>query len=209
MRARAVVAAVLACLVAATVADAARSPRLERLALRAGDTTLARNAMLRRADLPAGWSQATGADSEDAPPCNWNLSRFTITGRSGATFTRSGQAIYAEVDVFPTAAQAQGDYGIQVDPKSLACEGEYLRTSFGSATKLVSARVLASPGLGDRSAARRWTFDANGTTVTVDLLALVRGRANVGLFALSRTGAIPGTAELLRRVDQRLRAATA
>ena len=74
--------AALACLVAAAVADAARSPRLEKLAPTAADTKIAKAAVLRLADLGAGWKQERTSTSGDAPPCKWDLSRFTLTGMS-------------------------------------------------------------------------------------------------------------------------------
>ena len=201
--------AVLACLVAAVAADAARHPHLEKLAPTAADTKIAKAAMLRLADLGAGWKQEHTSASEGAPPCNWDLSRFTITGTSGATFSRDVGAVYAELDVFPTGAQALADYAVQADAKSLGCEGEYLRPSFGASTKLVSSRALAAPGIGDRSAARRWVFKAGTATITVDYVTFVRGRVNGGLFALVRGGPLPGADALVRTMDQRLRGTTA
>ena len=206
---RAALLAVLLCLVAAGAADAARHPHLEKLAPTPADMKIAKAAMLRLADLGAGWKQEKTSASEGAPPCKWDLSRFTITGTSGATFSRSGRAVYAELDVFPTSAQALADYAVQSDPKALACEGEYLRPSFGAATKLASSRALAAPGIGDRSAARRWVFRAGIATITVDYIAFVRGRVNGGLFALVRGGPLPGVDALVRTMDQRLRGTTA
>jgi hypothetical protein len=197
--------AVIACLVAAAAADAARHPHLEKLAPTPADTKIAKAAILRLADLGAGWKQQKTSASEGEPPCKWDLSRFTITGTSGATFVRPAGAVYAELDVFPTSAQALADYAVQSDPKALGCEGEYLRPSFGASTKLVSSRALAAPGIGDRSAARRWVFRAGAATITVDYIAFVRGRVNGGLFALVRGGPLAGADALVRTMDQRLR----
>ena len=117
--------------------------------------------------------------------------------------------MYAEVDVFPTSAQALADYAVQVDAKAARCEGEYLRPSFGASTKLVSTRTLAAPGIGDRSAGRRWVFKSGTTTITVDLIAFVRGRANG--CALRPGARRPAARSRGARPDedQRLRAATA
>lgn len=201
----ALILGLFACLAAATVADAKRSPRLEKLALKASDTEAANAALLRRSDFPAGWKVERGSGSSDAPPCGWNLSRFTLTGQAGATFSKGDAAVYSEVNVFPTEAQALGDYLVQVDPKSLACEGEYLRSSFGTEVKLVSARALPDPRIGDRSAARRWVLRLGAVTMNVDLIAFVRGRTNSGLFVLAPGSPQPALDALARLVAERVK----
>jgi hypothetical protein len=199
----------LGCLAAAVVADAARSPRLEQLELRAGDTKIARAAVLRVADLPAGWRPQATSGGEDAPPCGWNLSAFTITGKADATFVRGTGAVYAEVDVLETAAQARRDFAVQVDVGALGCEGRYLRAAFGPTARIVSAQAVAAPRIGDRAAARRWVFKRDFTTIYVDFVAFVRGRTMGALFALiPGSGPLPGTNGLARAMDERLRAAT-
>jgi hypothetical protein len=192
---------------AASSADAARSPRLEQLALRAADVKTARKAVLRVADLPAGWRTETTADTEDAPPCGWNLSRFTITGKAGATFAKGTGGVYAEVDLLESAGQARGDYATQVDIGDLGCQGRYLRQAFGPTAKLVSGRTLPAPRVGDRAAARRWTFKRDFTTFYVDFVAFVRGRSLGAVFAITTGRPLPVTSGLARTMDERLRGA--
>ena len=149
--------------------------------------------MLRLADLGAGWKQEQDVHLRGRAAVQvGSLAVHDHGNVRRDVLARHRRAVYAELDVFPTSAQALADYAVQADPKALGCEGEYLRPSFGASTKLVSSRALAAPGIGDRSAARRWVFKAGTATITVDYIAFVRGRVNGGLFALVRGGPLPG-----------------
>src|SRR3954452_12207825 len=109
MRLAALATSLVACLVVAdtaAAASAARSPRLERLALRAADVKLARKSIIRASDLTAAWKGGESkAGNDDAPDCAWqDFSRFTITGQAESDFGLTGARIISQVQVFGRAA---------------------------------------------------------------------------------------------------------
>src|SRR4051812_47571463 len=107
-------------------AAAARNPRLEQLRPRAADMRLARGAVLRPADIGAGWmAQASKPDADAPPDCAFqDYSRFTLTGQAQRQYTLRGASVLSRVEVFATGAQARDDFAIDSDPRTARCEGE-------------------------------------------------------------------------------------
>jgi hypothetical protein len=213
----AVAAAVAAvAVVACASALAARSPRLERLALNAADTRLAAGAVLRRADLagvPPGWRPLATTPDDSAPVCPWqDYSHFTVTGRAQAGFQAAvvGGSGYvgSTVEIYASAADAEGRFDVDVHPGTAGCESQALRQAFGASLKIVGARRIAMPGLGERATSFRFVYaqTKEPKRIYVNVIELVRGR---GVAVLDTTnfdtaGSSATRLALARVVDRRL-----
>jgi hypothetical protein len=193
----------------------ARNPRLERLALRPADGAFARGAVLRSADLGSGWKTTTvRPDDTAAPDCPWqDYSRFTITGQAQTRSSRSGASVTSRVEVYRSRRDALGDLAVDAKHRTAACEGAALRRSWsasGVPTRLLSARRLRAPGVGQKSLAFRIVLGVRGKgsqqrlRVYVDLIAFVRDRAEASVTVLTPRSPAKGDAQLARRIDARL-----
>ena len=196
----------------------AGGPRDEKQRLTKADNAKARRALLRSGDLPAGWKRGPDpAQSSGAERCagyNPDFSAFTITGRAGSSFqnTFAGAQVTSQVQVFPTSAQARGDFVRGAQPGFLNCLARDLRKTL-RAQGLSGAGVRMQPmtpvaGVGDRAMRFRVSVrvSAVGRSLdfVTDFVALQAGRgiAFVGVAALGR----PPLDEvaLARRVAARL-----
>jgi hypothetical protein len=198
---------------------AAGGPRDEKQRLTKADNAKARRALIRSSDLPAGWTRGpVPADSSSAERCpgyNPDFSPFTITGKAASSFLNAGAGaqLTTQVQVFPTTAQARGDFVRGAQPGFLKCLARDLRRSL-RAQGLTGAGVTTHPmarvpRVGDRALRFRVSVrvSAAGRSLELssDFVALQSGRgiAFVGVAALGR----PPLDEiaLARRVAARLK----
>ena len=215
-------AGILVCLLLALettgTAVAARSPRLEHLALTPADNRLAAAAQVRKSDLagiPPGWLPLSTSPDNAAPVCSWqNYARYTLTGRAEADFqpTRVGHAgfVGSSVDILATPADAIGKFTVDTHPGTAACEAEALRKAFGRSFKTTSARRLKLDNLGDHVVGYAFAYEQpNGTPkrIYVTIIEFVQGR---GIATLSTTdfdsdGSMGTRLTLAHLIDNRLR----
>jgi hypothetical protein len=187
-----------------------RNPRLEKLALNPADMALARKAVVQRSDLVAAWKGgAMTPDGSKPPDCAWmDYSAYTITGRSDMRFTQGYSLISASVQVFPDPAQALGDFAAGLRAGTAACEGAAFVKAFGNGAKLVSARLVAAPKIGDRAAAFRFSAKVGVNMFFGDMILFVRGRSLAVLLTLNPATPMPGREVAAQLMDARLRPST-
>ena len=213
----------LACALVATAtatAGAARDPRLERLALQPRDVALAKRAVVQRADLPAGWRQLGATPStQEAPDCPGyrpDFSRFTVTGQAETTFASADatRSIASRTEVYASRSQARGDFALSTGPAVPRCLGVLLKRELaqgadGIAVDVLTARRVAAPRLGERSAAYRIVVQVGSAARTirmyVDVAVVLRGRSIGAVFFTGAFRPVPGRAAVLARVAARLR----
>jgi hypothetical protein len=214
----AVVLVAAADLVTAASALPGRDPRLEKLAIRAADQARAKRAVLRPSEVPAGWTRLPTNARDDAPPTcpgyRPDFSRFTITGQAESAFQQRGRSILSRVEVYESRADARGDYALGTAPPTARCLGLTLRRQLGAASlgftaEVASARQVAAPRLGERSAAYRIVVTLSSgsarATVYIDVVVFLQGRAIAGLFFTSAPKPLEGRTALARLVAARLR----
>jgi hypothetical protein len=210
---RLLVVVALALLVAAPAA--ARSPRLEKLAIQPADTKTAKGAVLRADDLGSGWAAKVENPRDDsAPDCAFqDYSRFTITGQAQTRFTQQGASIVSRVEVYKTKADASGDFGVDTQPRTAQCEGRVIRDTFakqaaGTTVTLESAKKLAAPKVGERSVAFRIVLrlkqGSQSLRLYIDLIGFVRDRAAGSVVIVAPGSPAQGAAALVRIMDARL-----
>jgi hypothetical protein len=208
MRATAAIAILLAA--ALTIATAAtaktRSPRLEQLAINAADTLTAKNAAIRLADLVSGWKGGPSKPDDTSPPdCKWqDFSAYTITGESEADYSLGASVVSSVVEMYATPAQATGDFKLGTRTGTAACEGAVIAHALSKTAKLVSAKMVAMPNLGDRAVVFEFVVKVGVNTFYADLIAFVRDRALGALFTLNPGAPIGGRQTLARLMDQKL-----
>jgi hypothetical protein len=166
----------------------------ERRAINAADQAWAKRINLTLRDLPAGFRRGDGQPSNSGgltcPGFTPDLSRFTITGEATSRqfLTAGGASIFSAAEIFRTAADQRGDWGLTARREALACLRRQLQKAVGAAAK-VAATVRPAPRLGERSISFRTTLvvAANGVRVTVwlDVLGVARGRGDATLVAMS------------------------
>jgi hypothetical protein len=206
-------------LLALAAPAAAGGPRDEKQRLTKADNAKARHALIGSTDLPAGWTRGpVPSDSSSAERCpgyNPDFSAFTITGKAGSSFqnARAGAELTTQVQVFPTTAQARGDFIRGAQPGFLKCLARDLRRSLraqGLSGAGVTMHPLSRvPGVGERAlrfrVSVRLPVAGRSLTFATDFVALQAGRgiAFVGVAALGR----PPLDEvaLARRVAARLK----
>jgi hypothetical protein len=184
-------------------------PRAEKLALTPVDTKAAKAATLRPSDLTSVWKGGSAKPDNSPPDCNKNFSAFTITGVAEADFTQGGAAITSTVQLFPSRQQALGDFRVDTPPGIARCEGTTLRAAVGSSAKLVFARQVAPPKVGDHAAAYDFAVSVNGIEFYIDVINFVRGRAYGSLVTLDPGAPLPGATLLAKLMDQRLSSSAA
>lgn len=208
---------VLAVLATAAVAYAARDPHREQERLTAADNALAKRALANAGDLGAGWKRTAVEGDEDEPTrCagyDPDFSAFTITGKARIAFVQpTGSSIVSTVDVLKTRAQAAADFRLGATPAFAGCFGKLLGREFakgGVPVEIVSSRMMSAPRVGEQSAAFRVVakLQSGGSSVslTMDLLAVQRGRSLAGLFFTGVGKPLAGQRELARTVAGRMR----
>jgi hypothetical protein len=198
----------------ALAAAAAAGPRDEKLRLTKADTARARHALIRGSDLGAGWT-AVHVPLSNGPRCrgyNPDFSRFTITGRAGSGFMRgAGNAIASGVELYPSFAQASGDWAEGTRSGFLSCFASKLARQFansGLAVSVASKRTSRSPHIGVRSMSWHIVFrlGIQGRSVPyyVDFYGFQVGRALGSVSFQSLSKQIPRQTPLVRLVASRL-----
>jgi hypothetical protein len=195
----------------------ARNPRLEQLALTPADTRRAEHGLLKLADLsalPPGWRPLSTSPDASGPVCPWqDYSYFTLTGRGEADFqpTKVGSAgfVGSSVELFSSSSQASGKFTIDIHPGTVGCESSALKKALGPGLKIVSARALALPGLGERSVDYAFEYAVVGQsrTIYVNIVEFVRGSA-VGMLETTNfndAGNVSTRLRLAQTMDMRLR----
>jgi hypothetical protein len=198
------VPAICAAAVLTGSASARSSPRIQKLAPVPADTKAAKAATIRLSDLTPGWKGGTARPDNSAPDCKKNFSAYTITGDAEADFTQGAAAITSTVQFFPSRRQALGDFGVDTPPGIAACEGAALRSGIGPSAKLVFARQVVPPKVGDHAAAYDFAVRVNGIEYFIDVVNFVRGRAYGSLITLDPDAPLPGSTLLATLMDQRL-----
>jgi hypothetical protein len=200
-----VVLALLAAVMAVS-ATAARSPRLEKLAPNAADTATAKQADVKLSDLVSGWTGGTAKpNTSSAPDCpGQDYSPFTLTGAGETSFTHSVARIVSLVEVFPSHAQAIGDFHVDGLTGTAECEGAVFRKAFGAKAKLVSAKEVTAPSVGDTAIAFQIAVKVGANTFYVNVIEFVRGRTIGALITLNPTSPLVGRETLVRLMDARL-----
>src|SRR5919197_78636 len=174
---------------------------------------LARRAVLRRADLPAGWKPVSvPARSNRCRSYDPDLSRFTLTGKARSAFVRpTGAGIGSSASVHVSARQAAAAFRAEAKPGLLTCMSAGIVRQFAKAgihATVVARRMSRSPRLGERSASFRMVFvvTVGGRTVPydVDLLTFQKQRAIAALSFQALGGPVPNQRALARRVASRL-----
>jgi hypothetical protein len=212
MRALAVaLLAAASCLLAVEGAAAARSPRLEKIALRAGDSRRASDALVKLSDLVSGWKGgAVKATNNSTPDCAFqNFSRYTITGQAESDYHQGGTLLISIANVFPSDAQSLGDFGVSTRTGTARCEGEAFRKALGSSAHLVSARQTVAPKVGQRAAAYEFVLKFDKSTYYADVILFIRGRALGALLSVNPGRPLAGPRTLARVMDGRLQLGTA
>ena len=170
---------------------------------------MAKSATLRLSDLTRGWNGGSAKPSDSPPDCKKNFSAYTITGNAEADFTQGYAAITSTVQLFPSRRQALGDFHVDTPSGIAVCEGATLRSGLGASAKLVFARQVSPPKVGDHAAAYAFAVRVNGSEFFIDVINFVRGRAYGSLITLDPDAPLPGSTLLATLMDKRLRAALA
>jgi hypothetical protein len=208
----------LAALAVGVGTASARDPRLEQQRLTPADMRLARGAVLKRGDLATGWRSLAvpSADGErlSCPGFDPDFSRFTITGRAVAAFAHpDGVSVTTAVEVYRSRGDAAGDFRVGTQPGVVRCLRKVLADAFAAGgavpLRVRSARRVAAPRVGDRTAAYRVvaSLDANGTPVPLylDVLVFGRGRSLATLMAVSAYHSLGDRTLLARTMAARMR----
>lgn len=214
------IASLVMIIVLAVSAAQAANPRAEKVRLRPADVSLAKQAVLRQADVGPDWSRiATQKRSEGQFACasfKPDFSAFTVTGQASSSFrsTAPGAQIDSTAAVFRTKAQAVGDFRLGARPQLARCLAQELRRAFrrypdGIEGKLLSSKMVPGPKLGERSAAYAITarLSGNGTSlpVFVDVIAVQRGRSIAAIVFTGVGSHLPSRQYYASTVSDRLR----
>lgn len=215
-------APLIAALVVALTASAAvagTDPSLEKKKLRPADMALAKRSNLTISDLTKGWTRYRSPDpssgtGSSCPGYKPHLSRFTITGEAMASFQHpQGFFIVSAIQVFPSRAEAAADFRTGAKPALARClrfafEGDFARGAGGKATT-TSARMVASPRIGERAAwyrlVGRLTVAGTVAPVNMDVLAVQKGRTQAMLMFVGLRGPIRDQVALGRLLAGRMR----
>jgi hypothetical protein len=197
------------------VTTAAAGSREEKQRLTKADMARARHALVRQSDLVSGWTSMHVPADSNGPRCrgyNPDFSRFTITGKAASGFTRgAGNAVASAIELYPSAAQASGDFAVGVRPSFLSCFSSKLAQQFkngGLDVVVASKRTSRSPHIGVRAVSWHLVFKVGlqGRTVPyyVDLYSFQVNRALGSVSFQSLTKPIPRQTALARLVASRL-----
>jgi hypothetical protein len=205
------VLALVACLACVGVATAGRSPRLERIALRGPDMMQVRSATVRLSDLIAGWKGGTvNPNNDSSPDCSsQNFSPFTITGQAESDYHHGVTLLISLANMYPSTAQSLGDFTVGTQAGTVECEGGAFRKAFGGSARLVSARQITAPKVGQHAAAFEYIVKTGKTTFYSQVIQFVRGRALGALISVNPGHPLAGPMMLARVMDERLQSGIA
>jgi hypothetical protein len=195
---------------------AVTDPHDEQERLRPADMALARRTTLKATDLASGWKRMPAPSDDDDSKCpgfDPDFSAFTITGKAQSVFARQGGVVVSVVEIYPTRAQAIGDFRTGTKPAFVKCLRYAFETDFargaGGTAKTMSSRMVSAPRVGERSVLYRLvgTLTVQGQTIRIymDVLAFQRGRSITALFSTGFGGPIRGQTALARLIAARMR----
>jgi hypothetical protein len=165
----------------------------ERVQIVPADQALAKNALIRLADLgsPTGWS---GGATKPTPPTSFTCGSYVakqsdlvLTGNAAARWTHNGLEIDSESQVLRTEAMVARDWQRTVTHAGVT---ECLRKKFASGLpkgqKLVSFGAISFPKVAKRTAAYRGLVDVGtgkgAVRVVVDVVVFGAGRVELTLI---------------------------
>ncbi len=167
---------------------------LERVPFKANpaDQAGAKAAVVKRADLGAGWrGGATKVDlSADSGCPDWKpkQSDLRVTGAAASRFVATGLVIKSEVHVFQSAAMVRLDWQrTVVPPRAFSCARETMANdSSDPEIKFVSFTRLSFPHVTSQTMAFRALLDVAGKGPTVrmmmDVVFVGTGRSELSLY---------------------------
>jgi hypothetical protein len=212
---RLALAAVVLLALAFAVAASARNPRAEKLRLNARDNRAARASLITLDDLSPTWQSAPSSGDDTVPSCPGyrpDFSKYTITGKAESDFREpSGAVIASSAEIYASHAQATGDYRLGAKPQVASCLAATLeKQPTGDPTvhvKTVSAKEVASPGIGERSArykiVLRYTGPGGSVRAYIDAVVFQKGRTLGLLLAMGVKQPITDGVMLARRMYAR------
>jgi len=201
---RVVVAVVCAAMLAGAAAAATGDPVKRHTA---ADMAKARSVVLRRADLPAGWTRDTSPDTDERIRCSYfhpDESDLVETGYAEGSFGRRADFAGSDATVYRTTADARASWARNTGAGLPRCFADFFRKGLakeGLNARVVRAAKVAFPALAPRTGA--WhvalvaTSQGVAVPIAIDLVALGRGRI-VSTLGLIRVGAANRPAELRR-----------
>jgi hypothetical protein len=204
--------------VASATAAVSRNPRAEKLRITAAGTNLAESVDLQDHDLAGAWETSApvpyGDGSTGCAGYRPDFSRFTIVGRAHSAYSQgAARRIDSGVEVYPSAAQARGDYRVgNAKPAVVArCFGAQLvrglRQSGAAYTGLRTR--YAALRVGDRgiqySVSVRITSGGQSVPLWFDVLGFQKGRVQAALMFTSVGSHQRGQLALARALAARSR----
>jgi hypothetical protein len=165
------------------------------------DQARARAASLKFSDFAPGWTAtpSAGSTSGSEPRCsNYHPDQY-----DSPDFTRTADHSFVSVStgVFETVAMAKRGYARVAVRQLPACFGELFAKGITkpSSAKVVSARPIAFPRVGDRSNAYRLVASVKTPTVTLsvaaDIVLFNKGRTDVAMIFLGIARPLPASLE--------------
>ena len=196
-------ASVAAGLVAAGVAWAS-SPTKEKIAYTAAGQAKAKAEVLRRSDLPGGWTGGKRKpDVSSTEPCSYKPKQndLVLIGAAETDWRKPGFQVSSEAQVLRTAAMVGRDWQRTIAaPQVVPCLRQGFEKTLGSGATLVSFGRVAFPHLASLTQAFRAAFDVrSGSTavpVEIDIVALGSGHNEL---TLTLTGLVAARATLHRQ----------
>jgi hypothetical protein len=157
----------------------------------AADTRIAKAVALRLSDFRPGWKQEK-ADNSSGPDCSLqpDQSKLIETADVDPTFdSPNGGAVSidSEVTLYRTGAMAVADWKSAPLPVLRACFAELLQAQTGAKTTVTASRVPVA-AKAERTVGYHLELRLKGKVLTLDLIALQRGRTEVFLSALGPKG---------------------
>jgi hypothetical protein len=212
---RLALAAVFLLALAVVAAASARDPRAEKLRLNAADNRAARGSLVTAADLRAGWQRMKSSGDDTVPSCPGyrpDFSKYTITGKAEAEFKSSaGALLTSSTEVYASHAQAIADYRLGTKPQVASCLAQtFEHQPTGDPTvhvKAVSAKRIAAPRLGERSArykiVLRFTGPSGSIPAYLDAIVFQKGRSIALLLTLGVSRPVTDGVTLARLMSAR------
>jgi hypothetical protein len=177
-------------LAALSLAFASGVPNREQVRLDPADQAAARAAVLRRADLGAGW---TGGAKKPDPPSTLTCpgyepkqSDLVLTGAAESRFQHTGLVLQTDAQVLKTRAMVARDWRRSVvDPRASSCFRHMLTRQLPAGESLVSFKRRAFPHLAQYAAAYRMLVRVRAAgqslLVVIDLVQVGRSRTELTL----------------------------
>jgi hypothetical protein len=223
MRRLRLAAVLLVALSPAAGAGAANDPRDEQERPTAADTAFARRVVLERADLGPGWvlgPALSGGEANEPFSCpgfDPDFSAFTITGEAETSFRHAGgAALFSLAEVFPSRAQAAGDFRTGAKPAVAGCLRFLLERELAAAAdrapfrmRVASSTMRRAPGIGERAVSYRVVMRVEAgdrsLPVYVDVLVFQQGRSLGALMAIAPLQPVPAQSRLAAKMVARMR----